>query len=698
MDKSRREDEGCPPLAIGQDSPGGSAQEHSTDHIHFSSEETQLQHCHQEQEQSSYYTQPGEEYGQHRQPFSDLDESSPLHERESERERASLPSSPPVLDPQSIYSDVAPPSRGGVPTSEFSESSAPDSDSDSDSSSSAAAVAAAVLVSVKLLVSNNVAGSIIGRSGQTISELQARSSARIKLSQAGDCFPGTSDRVCLVQGSLKGVTSAVELILTKLHELQCPTQTQPSNVTISGITEVEDSTRTSLSVAQVNVQTGEVYAPSPASLPSFAFIIRVLVPTPSCGMLIGRGGANVKSMAESSGVTSIRLSPKENEAILAATSERVVTITSSTLIGAVRCVGLIVDGMSAHPDISRYANMTTSYSRASSVLSAAQQAATAAAALASSSMSGSFVQGTIGMGVGGGISVAPTAPSSSVSAHRSSLEVAASRQSSLQQASLSGGLLGLQSSQAQQVPQGHTQLRYAPIGRSEDRGAGTSLGFVPPPPPPSPVMVSSPPMAALPPLSSACGAAAFGQAHGSYLPSASSSLASQQQQSIYVLASNVSSATAAGRDRPDYSHISSSSSGVSSVMDQFSSVQVSGLSSGHSGSDTSHQQLPYIQGLSASTKPSSSSQRPLQGGGSSASIQIAVPDTLIGAILGRDGQTLKELQISTGTRIKISQRGVFVPGTNHRVVTLTGPSPESVAAAQFMIGQRLAARPRTDHR
>jgi len=58
MDKSRREDEGCPPLAIGQDSPGGSAQEHSTDHIHFSSEETQLQHCHQEQEQSSYYTQP----------------------------------------------------------------------------------------------------------------------------------------------------------------------------------------------------------------------------------------------------------------------------------------------------------------------------------------------------------------------------------------------------------------------------------------------------------------------------------------------------------------------------------------------------------------------------------------------------------------------------------------------------------------
>lgn len=84
--------------------------------------------------------------------------------------------------------------------------------------------------------------------------------------------------------------------------------------------------------------------------------------------------------------------------------------------------------------------------------------------------------------------------------------------------------------------------------------------------------------------------------------------------------------------------------------------------------------------------------------GSVNTVQIAVPDTLIGAILGRDGQTLKELQMSTGTRIKISQRGVFVPGTNHRVVTITGTTAESVSTAQFMIGQRLAMRPRTDLR
>lgn len=37
-------------------------------------------------------------------------------------------------------------------------------------------------------------------------------------------------------------------------------------------------------------------------------------------------------------------------------------------------------------------------------------------------------------------------------------------------------------------------------------------------------------------------------------------------------------------------------------------------------------------------------------------IQMSIPDSLIGAILGRGGSTLNELQSSTNTRIRISQR------------------------------------------
>ena len=72
----------------------------------------------------------------------------------------------------------------------------------------------------KLLVSNNMAGSIIGRAGETISELQEQSSSQIKLGQSGDYYPGTSERACLVHGSLNNVKKAATLLLQKLYDLQ----------------------------------------------------------------------------------------------------------------------------------------------------------------------------------------------------------------------------------------------------------------------------------------------------------------------------------------------------------------------------------------------------------------------------------------------------------------------------------------------
>ena len=75
-------------------------------------------------------------------------------------------------------------------------------------------------ITVKFLVSNNMAGSIIGRAGETISELQEQSSSRIKLGQSGDCYPGTSERACLVHGSLENVKKAATLLLQKLYDLQ----------------------------------------------------------------------------------------------------------------------------------------------------------------------------------------------------------------------------------------------------------------------------------------------------------------------------------------------------------------------------------------------------------------------------------------------------------------------------------------------
>ena len=78
-------------------------------------------------------------------------------------------------------------------------------------------------VVAKFLVSNAAAGSIIGKAGASISELQSQSGARLQLSRANEFFPGTTDRVVLASGTVNQVLTALHLVLTKIQgEQVCP--------------------------------------------------------------------------------------------------------------------------------------------------------------------------------------------------------------------------------------------------------------------------------------------------------------------------------------------------------------------------------------------------------------------------------------------------------------------------------------------
>lgn len=68
----------------------------------------------------------------------------------------------------------------------------------------------------KVLVSNSTAGSVIGKAGSNIEQLQRSSGARIQLSRTGEFYPGTSDRVLLLSGTLHSVLTAIFLILEKV--------------------------------------------------------------------------------------------------------------------------------------------------------------------------------------------------------------------------------------------------------------------------------------------------------------------------------------------------------------------------------------------------------------------------------------------------------------------------------------------------
>jgi predicted RNA-binding protein YlqC (UPF0109 family) len=471
----------------------------------------------------------------------------------------------------------------------------------------------AYLSAIKLLVSNNVAGSIIGRAGQTISELQSQSFARIKLSQTGDFYPGTQDRVCLVQGQIDTVKVAMRLLLERLYVLQEHQHSQQ----IAWQRKEHDDQQTS-------------YA-------GFDFAVRILVPSSSCGMIIGKSGSNIKKMEEASGVSSVRLSPKESpdssspsSASLAATSERIVTLTGPTFDSCLMCLHIILEAMMVNQETSRYSNMTTSYSRVLPVHATFPMIANAVpdrpvmavpigsaespmwdvgsqythqfAPWKRSNSSPDLIEHLVWDQQHGVAHLPPDGLKAPVSSRRAPSRVSIQHHNAM----FADGPLS-----------GPSDVPPMPAGRSR-------LSIVTPP-----QMVSIP----LTPTN---------HVDPGSIPSSLSApdlLAIQHHESLRLESSPLPPTT-------EYTH--------------------------------------FVPQLPQPAPPGFSAQ-------------ILVPDSMVGSILGRGGRTLNELQMHSGTRIRISQRGEFVPRTRNRIVTVRGPTAQSVSLAQYLMNQRMVVLPTSSY-
>ncbi|KER29037.1 hypothetical protein T265_04227 [Opisthorchis viverrini] len=71
---------------------------------------------------------------------------------------------------------------------------------------------------MKILVPSGAVGAIIGKGGESIAHVQWETGARIKLSKPNDFYPGTMERVCLIQGTLDGVTRMHNYIMDRMLE------------------------------------------------------------------------------------------------------------------------------------------------------------------------------------------------------------------------------------------------------------------------------------------------------------------------------------------------------------------------------------------------------------------------------------------------------------------------------------------------
>lgn len=82
----------------------------------------------------------------------------------------------------------------------------------------------ASITKLKLLLSQQASGVVIGRGGGVVTQLARQSQASMRLSKRSEVVPGTLDRVLLVQGTLVAVLSAVNHMLAHLvtHQVACP--------------------------------------------------------------------------------------------------------------------------------------------------------------------------------------------------------------------------------------------------------------------------------------------------------------------------------------------------------------------------------------------------------------------------------------------------------------------------------------------
>ncbi|GAB1604532.1 RNA-binding protein Nova-1-like isoform X3 [Argonauta hians] len=143
-------------------------------------------------------------------------------------------------------------------------------------------------VHLKILVPSAAAGAIIGKGGETIAQVQKDAGARVKMSKANDHYPGTSERVCLITGSVEAVRKVHTFIMEKIREKPEPNPKLDENK----------------STYERHRQ------------------VKILVPNSTAGMIIGKGGIYIKQIKEESGAY-VQISQKSKETNL---PERCVTV------------------------------------------------------------------------------------------------------------------------------------------------------------------------------------------------------------------------------------------------------------------------------------------------------------------------------------------------------------------------------------
>ena len=71
--------------------------------------------------------------------------------------------------------------------------------------------------------------------------------------------------------------------------------------------------------------------------------------------------------------------------------------------------------------------------------------------------------------------------------------------------------------------------------------------------------------------------------------------------------------------------------------------------------------------------------------GNLVTMQMGVPDQLVGSVLGKAGSTVKEIMVVSGANIQISQKDNYLPGTSHRSIVVKGSQSQVQTALSIIM-------------
>ncbi|XP_047114148.1 RNA-binding protein Pasilla isoform X1 [Schistocerca piceifrons] len=164
----------------------------------------------------------------------------------------------------------------------------------------------------KLLVPSTAAGAIIGKGGETIAQLQKDTGARVKMSKANDFYPATTERICLITGTVDAIMLVLIFIMEKIREK--PDLNAKQAIDFDSKTAAERD-------KQVNFQ-----------------VVKILVPNSTAGMIIGKGGNYIKQIKEESG-SYVQISQKAKDQTL---QERCITVIGDMESNKTACRMILV--------------------------------------------------------------------------------------------------------------------------------------------------------------------------------------------------------------------------------------------------------------------------------------------------------------------------------------------------------------------